>query len=458
MNELEVLSPLDGRYSKQTKELSEYFSEASLIKYRIRVECEYLLSLLDFLELNEINEGQKEQIKDFWKTLKLIDYENVKQIEQITNHDLKAVEYFIKHFFKQNNMENIKEWVHFGLTSEDINNIAYNLMLKDSLENIVFPQIKELILKLIDLTEKFKEIPMLSRTHGQPATPTTLGKEFAVYLNRIIEQFKYLESIKLKAKLNGATGNYNAMFFAYPDKDWISFSKNFIESLGLTQNIATTQIESHDTLSEIFNSLSRINNILIDMNTDIWYYISLNYFKLLKKDEEVGSSTMPHKVNPIDFENSEGNLGLSNSILNFLSDKLLKSRMQRDLSDSTVLRNIGVALAYSLIAYKSCLKGLNKIVPNTEILNQDLENNINVITEGIQTVLRVEGIENPYEKMKELSRGNNINYEDLHKYLDTLDISPNIINKLKNIQVNQYTGLANLLCDEVLIRAKSLYN
>ncbi|MFN8578780.1 MAG: adenylosuccinate lyase [Candidatus Sericytochromatia bacterium] len=454
MNELEALSPLDGRYSKQTKELSNYFSESSLIKYRIRVESEYLLSLLEFLKLNEINEEQKTQIKDFWKTLKLIDYENVKQIEQITNHDLKAVEYFIKHFLKQNDMENIKEWVHFGLTSEDINNIAYNLMLKDSLENIVFPQIKELILKLIDLTKKFKEIPMLSRTHGQPATPTTLGKEFAVYLNRIIEQFKSIKNIKLKAKLNGATGNYNAMYFAYPDKDWISFSKNFIESLGLTQNIATTQIESHDTLSEIFNSLSRINNILIDMNTDIWYYISLNYFKLLKKDEEVGSSTMPHKVNPIDFENSEGNLGLSNSILNFLSDKLLKSRMQRDLSDSTVLRNIGVALAYSLIAYKSCLKGLNKIVPNTEILNQDLERNINVITEGIQTVLRVEGIENPYEKMKELSRGNNLTYEDLHKYLDTLDINPNSIKKLKNIQVNQYTGLANLVCDEVLIKAK----
>lgn len=455
INNLDALSPLDGRYYNQVKDLSGFFSESALIKYRIRVECHYLIFLLDFLEISNLTQEQRKIISELWQNLQLKDFENVKQIEQITNHDLKAVEYFIKHFLYQNQIPEIREWVHFALTSEDINNIAYNLMLKDALESVIFPQLKSLFSKLTELTENYKSIPMLARTHGQPATPTTLGKEFAVFLNRLIDQFETLKNIKLKAKLSGATGNYSAMYLAYPEKNWLKFSNDFLCSLDLVQNVATTQIEPHDAFSEIFNCLARVNNILIDMNTDLWYYISLNYFKLLKKDDEVGSSTMPHKVNPIDFENSEGNLGLANSILNFLGDKLLKSRMQRDLSDSTVLRNIGTALGYSLISYKSCLRGLNKIISNQHILTKDLDENIEVITEGIQTILRVEGIENPYEKMKDISRGNKLDYDSLHHYLDSLNLNTSTLEKLKKITPDRYTGIAIAICDEVLSKARN---
>lgn len=454
-NNLFALSPLDGRYYNQIKDLSLFFSESALMKYRVKVECLYLVSLLDFLEIPEvINEDQKQAITDLYKNLDLRDFENIKQIEQITNHDLKSVEYFIKHFLAENKIDHIKEWVHFGITSEDINNLAYNLMLKDSLEEVILPFLKNIVYKLAELTNIYKAIPILARTHGQPASPTTLGKELAVFISRLAKQINNLSGIDLYAKFSGATGNYSAWQLSHPEKDWKEFSKNFIESLELKQNIAVTQIEPHDAFAEIFDNLVRINNILIDMNTDIWYYISLNYFKLLKKEDEVGSSTMPHKVNPIDFENSEGNLGLANSLLSFMSNKLTKSRLQRDLSDSTVLRNIGVALGYSLIAYKSCLKGLNKISVNESETKKDLEENVEVITEGVQTVLRSAGVSNPYEKMKELSRGNKLSYKELFIYLESLDLAENTINNLRNLNPENYIGLAVEICDDVLAELK----
>ncbi len=451
INKLFAISPIDGRYSKLTRDLADFFSESALIKYRIKVECYYLTYLLNFLDFSELlDTNQKDLINNLYTKLELRDFENIKQIEQITNHDIKAVEYFIKHFLSENKLSEIKELVHFGLTSEDINNIAYNLMLKDSLNEIIYPSLQNILIKLSEMVESYKKIPMLSKTHGQSATPTTLGKELAVFLNRINEQFIELKNIKLMAKLTGATGNYNALNLAYPDKNWIEFSKSFLNTLELNQNIAVTQIEPHDKFAQIFDNIVRINNILIDMNIDIWQYISLNYFKLIKKEEETGSSTMPHKVNPIDFENSEGNLGLSNSLLSFFSSKLTKSRLQRDLSDSTVLRNIGSALAYSLIAYKSCLRGLNKLSVNQYQLQKDLDDNFEVITEGIQTILRSLGINNPYEKMKEISRGNKIDKTELSNYLKSLDLSKDILNKIENLTPSNYIGLSVNICDNVL--------
>ena len=451
INNLFAISPLDGRYSKSTQDLTIFFSESALMKYRVKVESFYLIYLLDFLDLSElINNDQRNLITNLYSKLQLRDFENIKQIEQITNHDIKAIEYFIKHFLAENKLNDIKEWVHFGLTSEDINNVAYNLMLKDSLNEIFLPQLQNITNKLAEMVNNFKSIAMLARTHGQPASPTTLGKELAVFLNRIYEQFTDLSNIKLTAKLSGATGNYNAWHLSYPHKNWKQFSKDFLSSFDLEQNIAVTQIEPHDRFAKIFDNIIRINNILIDMNTDIWQYISLNYFELIKKEEETGSSTMPHKVNPIDFENSEGNLGLANSLLNFMSNKLTKSRLQRDLSDSTVLRNIGSALAYSLIAYKSCLKGLNKLSVNEDKIEKDLNNNLEIITEGIQTILRANGVSNPYEKMKEISRGSKLDSEKLFKYLQTLNLPDNVLENIENLKPQNYIGLSVEICDDVL--------
>lgn len=446
LKDLISISPIDGRYSEQTKELSNYFSEGALIKYRIRIEASYLIELLNFIKPEiEISDRKKERILNFWKILNFRDLIKVKEKEDILNHDIKALEYFFKDFLRSLNLENIMEFTHFGLTSEDINNISYSLMLKESLENILYPQIILIIKKLLEFSEKWSDIPMLGKTHGQPASTTTLGKEISIFLVRITDEFENLLNIKIKAKLNGATGNYNAHYLAYPNKDWIGFSENFISKLGLETNLFTTQIEPHDAFARIFDSISRINNILIDLNVDIWQYISLGYFSLAKKDDEIGSSTMPHKVNPIDFENSEGNLGLSNSLFEFMKNKLTKSRLQRDLSDSTVLRNIGVAIAHSLISYKSLLKGLNKLEPNLNIINSDLENHVEILAEGIQTILRDKNVNEPYEKLKIFTRGKNLSLLDLNNFINSLEIDKETKDKLASLKPNNYIGLSSKL-------------
>lgn len=459
MNEtdsLKALSPIDGRYNKQTKDLGDFFSEAALIKYRIRVECLYFIELLDFLH-KEIPQEKKQLIESLWLDLSDNDLSVVKEIEKVTNHDVKAVEYFIKEFLTKNQMESVKEWVHFALTSEDTNNLAYALMLKDSLEKSVLPAIKNINLKLADLTDKNSNIAMLAKTHGQPATPTTLGKEIAVFLNRSLEQTETLVNLKIKGKLNSATGGFNAFYSAFPEQDWFSFSKNFIEKLGLEFNEITTQIEPHDRFAEIFDCISRLNNVLIDINIDIWQYISQGYFVLEKKENEVGSSTMPHKVNPIDFENSEGNLGLANSILHFMKDKLTKSRLQRDLSDSTVLRNIGSTLGYCLIGYKSNLRGLNKIAANKEKIVKDLNENVEVLAEAIQTILRAEGIENPYELLKSLTRGNKLSLDEIHLWINNLDVDNSVKEKLLKLKPETYTGISEQLAKNIVNKAQIFY-
>lgn len=455
LTQLFALSPIDGRYNKHTKDLSNYFSEAALIKYRVKVECLYLLALIDFLDI-KVDTDKKLDINNIWSNITDDDLIRIKDIESKTNHDVKSIEYFIKDALRSLKLDNIIEMVHFGLTSEDINNLSYSLMLKDSLLEIIFPSIKNILIKLIEVSEKFAYIPMLARTHGQAASPTTLGKEMAVFLNRLIDQVDSLLNIKLKGKLNGATGNYNAFYVAFPEKDWFEFSNKFVTNLDLEQNILTTQIEPHDRFADIFDLLSRINNILLDMNIDVWQYISLGYFVLEKKADEIGSSTMPHKINPIDFENSEGNLSLANSLLHFMKDKLTKSRLQRDLSDSTVLRNIGSVLGYCLIGYKSIIKGLNKISPNTDKMLDDLNNNIEVLSEGIQTILRAEGFNNSYELLKDLTRGNKIYKEDLELWIGNLDIDNSIKIRLLELSTDKYTGIASELAIKACQKAKSI--
>jgi adenylosuccinate lyase len=443
LNSLFALSPLDGRYGKQLNELSRFFSESALIKYRLRVESLYLIRLLEFIKPElEIEESKKDKILNLWQTLTEQELIKIKKIEEKINHDTKAVEYYFKGYLFNLELEELTEWIHFGLTSEDVNNLAYALMLKEAMQEVIRPAIARLIDKLRLMTEKYAEIPMLARTHGQPASPTTLGKELAVFLNRVFDETETMGKIKPKGKINGATGNYNAFYAAFPDKDWLKFSSQLISEFGLEQNLLTTQIEPHDKFAELFDSISRLNNIITDLNVDLWHYISLNYFSLEKKAEEIGSSTMPHKVNPIDFENSEGNLGLANSMLEFMKNKLTKSRLQRDLSDSTVLRNIGVALGYTLLAYKSTLKGLNKLKPEINILKEDLENHVEILAEGIQTILRAEGVEKPYELLKELTRGNKITLADLHKWIDDLEVSEEIKVRLKALRVSDYIGIA----------------
>ncbi|GIW21247.1 MAG: adenylosuccinate lyase [Candidatus Sericytochromatia bacterium] len=438
-----AISPLDGRYYNQVKELKEYFSEYALIKKRIYVELIYLSEIVYLI---------KEKKIDFLEIYKKISYDDilrVKEIEKITNHDVKSVEYFIKEKLNEKKLNEFREFVHFGLTSEDINNISYALLIKDSL-TLIENYINEIISELKKIVRENYNLPMLARTHGQPATPTTLGKEFAVFINRLNNELDILKNIEIEAKLNGATGNFNAFYFTLPEKDFLSFSKNLINSLGLKANILTTQIEPHDSYSRIFDSLSRINNILIDMCIDIWLYISMNYFTLIKKDNEVGSSTMPHKVNPIDFENAEGNLGLSNSILEFMKNKLTKSRLQRDLSDSTVLRNIGVAFGYSILSYKSIKKGLLKLNPNKDKILKDLNDNPEVITEAIQTLLRLASIENPYEIMKDLTRGNKLTLEEIYSYIDNLNIDEKLKEKIKSLTPFNYIGIADKLALEII--------
>ena len=447
MNEknLEAISPIDGRYFDKTEKLKKYFSEKALIYYRLKVEVEYFIALCEaqIPQLSNFNNKKFKDLRKIYLDFTFDDALEIKKIENSTNHDVKAVEYFIKQKFDKIGISEYKEFIHFGLTSQDINNTAIPLSIKDFIDEVYLVKIEELLNSIEDKCNEYKDITIISRTHGQPASPTKLGKEFKVFLVRIQEQLKNLKSIPNSAKFSGAVGNFNAHKVAYPKINWKKFAKNFVENkLGLDFSFPTTQIEHYDSFASLSDNCRRINNILLDMCVDIWTYISHDYFKQKIIQDEVGSSAMPHKVNPIDFENAEGNLGIANSFFIFFSNKLTKSRLQRDLSDSTVLRNIGVPFAHVLISFESILKGLNKIYINHDKINQDLEENWIVVSEAIQTILRREGYENPYEVMKELTRKNSkINRENLHTFIDKLKINDKIKKELKQISPYNYTGI-----------------
>lgn len=455
MNEaLNAVSPLDGRYAKHIDPLRPIFSEYGLIKKRVHIEIEWLVALSLDPELKEIprfNQTTQKKLKTAAHKFSLKDAQAVKTIEQTTNHDVKAIEYWLKKTFKNDkSVMKVSEFIHFACTSEDINNLAYALMLKEGIENVILPKIEAIKNDLKGFAKQYADVALLARTHGQTASPTTLGKEFANVAYRLERQIKSLKTQPILGKINGAVGNFNAHLIAYPKKDWNKFSQKFIKALGLIYNEYTTQIEPHDFAAEIFNNLSLINTILIDLNRDIWSYISIGYFKQRMKKNEVGSSTMPHKVNPIDFENSEGNLGLANAILRHLSEKLPISRWQRDLTDSTVLRNIGVAFGYSLIAYQSLGRGLGKLQVNQVRINEDLDNAWEVLAEPIQTIMRKRGIANPYEKLKELTRGNqNIDRVSLHQFINTLELPMQDKKTLLNLTPQSYIGLAAKLAKKI---------
>ena len=444
-NSTNAISPIDGRYSNQTTHLSEFFSEKALIKYRLKVEVEYFikLTLTGIDQLKNWNVKNNSSLRDIYKKFDNNDCDQVKTIEKITNHDVKAVEYFLKEKFKSLGYEEYSEFIHFGLTSQDINNTAIPLSFKDYIVNY-YKLLDDFLSKLKNKAEEYKEITMLAKTHGQPASPTRLGKEFEVFIVRIEEQLENLKQIPFSAKFGGATGNFNAHHLAYPETDWKEFAQSFVSDMGLKLSFPTTQIEHYDNLAAIFDNLKRINSILIDFNQDMWLYISMDYFKQKIKKGEIGSSAMPHKVNPIDFENSEGNLGLANSLFNHLSSKLPVSRLQRDLTDSTVLRNIGVPIAHTVIGLNSSIKGVDKIFVNKEKIDEDLENNWIVISEGIQTILRREGYSKPYEALKDLTRNNKkIDKSTFTKFIDSLNVSQEIKNELKEITPYNYTGIWN---------------
>ncbi len=441
---LNSIGPIDGRYADKTKELRPFFSEAALIKYRIFVEIKYFIALshTGIEHFKPISKELELKLVEWAKGLNETDCEAVKKHEAITNHDVKAVEYFIKDNIEKFGIDETKEWIHFGLTSQDINNTSFPMMIKDALQKVIAPKLDEIVAAIKALEYEYDGIPMLARTHGQPASPTTLGKEFRVYRERIENLMKQLSSLQLYAKFGGATGNFNAHKVALANIDWIQFSNNFVENhLGLSRYQTTTQIAHYDDLSGLFDLMKRINVVFIDMCRDIWTYIAMDYFKQKVVKGEVGSSAMPHKVNPIDFENAEGNFGMANAIYNFLSSKLPISRLQRDLTDSTVLRNVGVPFSHSLIAFKSLLKGLSKLDLNNQKLEQDLENNMAVLAEAIQTVLRREGFPKPYEALKELTRGNSrITKEVIDQFVDGLEITDEIKSELKQITPFNYTG------------------
>ena len=446
LSALTAISPVDGRYQNKTDVLRPIFSEYGLFRYRVLVEVEWLKKLSKNSSIKEIESfsaSSTSLLNNIKDNFSIVDAERIKEIEKTTNHDMKAVEYFIREKIQSDSkLKNISQFIHFACTSEDINNLSYALMLKDARESILAPKLQQLVTILEKMSADYSSIPMLSRTHGQTASPTTLGKEMAVYVHRLNRQNNQLKNIELLGKLNGAVGNFNAHFSAYPDIDWMTLSKEFVEELGLTWNPLTTQIESHDYMAEYFHVLIRSNTVLIDLCRDLWGYISLGYFKLKLIKGEVGSSTMPHKINPIDFENSEGNFGFANSLLDHLAMKLPTSRWQRDLTDSTVLRNTGVGIAHSVIALDSCIAGLSKIDVDTEIINQDLENSWEVLTEAIQTVMRCYNIEGAYEKLKEISRGNEISRETLHNFIEKLDIPNDAKSRLKNLTPSNYLGNA----------------
>lgn len=445
MTPLTAISPIDGRYHSKTKKLSKYFSEEALIRYRIQVEVEYFIALYEqgLPQLQDVDINNFSKLRDLYENFTSLDAQAIKKIEKVTNHDVKAVEYFLKEEFDKLGMTSSKEFIHFGLTSQDINNTAIPLSLKDAVEQVYVPELDEIIEKLSSLSKEWAAIPLLARTHGQPASPTRLGKEIQVFVERLEQQKAQLLQIPHAAKFGGATGNYNAHQVAYPEIDWKAFGDHFVENiLGLQHSFPTTQIEHYDHMAALFDALKRINTILIDLDRDIWTYISMDYFKQKIKKGEIGSSAMPHKVNPIDFENSEGNLGIANAIFEHLSAKLPISRLQRDLTDSTVLRNVGVPVGHTLIAFKSTLKGLNKLLLNEEKLHADLENNWAVVAEAIQTILRREGFKNPYEALKGLTRTNEkITSKSIADFIETLEVSTEIKEELKKITPQNYTGI-----------------
>ena len=445
---LTAISPIDGRYRSKTEPLAEYFSEFALIRYRIRVEIEYFITLceLPLPQLADFDHSLFAPLRDIYREFTPADAQRVKEIESITNHDVKAVEYYIKEKIEQkglNGSNGFKEFIHFGLTSQDINNTSVPLSIKEALAEVYIPLVEELIEQLHDYAEAWKTVPMLAKTHGQPASPTRLGKEIMVYVYRLEEQLRSLKDTPITAKFGGATGNFNAHHVAYPQYDWCDFGNRFVsEKLGLEREQFTTQISNYDWMGALFDAMRRINTIVIDLDRDFWMYISMDYFKQKIKKGEVGSSAMPHKVNPIDYENSEGNLGIANAILQFLAAKLPVSRLQRDLTDSPVLRNVGVPMGHALIAFQSTLKGLRKLILNEQKLQQDLDNTWAVVAEGIQTILRREAYPNPYETLKALTRTNEgITAETIASFIDTLDVSDAVKDELRAITPSTYTGI-----------------
>lgn len=445
LSELNAISPIDGRYRSKTAALAAYFSEEALIKYRVLVEIEYFIALceLPLPQLSVVSKNQYEPLRDIYRNFSTADALQIKEIEKTTNHDVKAVEYFIKSAFDKLGLDAFKEFIHFGLTSQDINNTAIPLSTKDAFENVYMPSLISVISKLKELSTEWMDIPMLARTHGQPASPTRLGKEIAVFVERLEEQLRYLNNVPFAAKFGGATGNYNAHFVAYPKTDWKQFGNDFVEgTLGLKHSFPTTQIEHYDHFAAFFDVLKRINTILTDLDRDIWTYVSMDYFKQKIKAGEIGSSAMPHKVNPIDFENSEGNLGIANALFEHLSAKLPISRLQRDLTDSTVLRNIGVPIGHTIIAFEATLKGLNKLLLNEPKFAEDLEKNWAVVAEAIQTILRREAYPNPYEALKDLTRTNTvINKESMHAFINGLNITDAVKEELLHITPANYLGI-----------------
>ncbi len=445
LTSLNAISPIDGRYRNKVEQLAPFFSEEALIKYRVKIEIEYFIALckIPLPQLNDFNLDLYEKLRCIYTDFSSEDAQKIKDIEKVTNHDVKAVEYFVKEKFDALGIEKFKEFIHFGLTSQDINNTAVPLSIKEAFEVVYVPELNTLVNKLTALANEWHDVPMLARTHGQPASPTLLGKEIMVFTERIKQQINLLNNIPFAAKFGGATGNFNAHKVAFPQKNWKAFGTNFVENiLGLHHSFPTTQIEHYDHLAAFFDALKRINTIVIDFDRDIWQYISINYFKQKIKKGEVGSSAMPHKVNPIDFENSEGNLGFANAIFEHLSSKLPISRLQRDLTDSTVLRNVGVPIAHTIIGFKSTLNGLNKLLINREAFENDLEENWAVVAEAIQTILRREAYPNPYEALKGLTRTNaKITKQSMSDFIDSLEVSDIIKQELKDISPSNYTGI-----------------
>lgn len=445
MNTLTTISPIDGRYRNKVENLANYFSEFALIKYRVMVEIEYFIELtqLNIQALAAFPQDKKEDLRAIYQNFTEKDASHIKEIEKITNHDVKAVEYFLKEKLEELGLTKFEEFIHFGLTSQDINNTAVPLSLRDAIYEEYIPILDELIHTLNDLSQDWKEIPMLARTHGQPASPTRLGKEIYVFVERLDIQKRQLLAVPFSAKFGGATGNMNAHFVAFPEIDWVSFANNFVnQTLRIERSQTTTQIEHYDNAAALFDAMKRINSIILDLDRDMWTYISMDYFKQKIKEGEIGSSAMPHKVNPIDFENSEGNIGMANAIFEHLSAKLPVSRLQRDLTDSTVLRNVGVPIAHTLIALHSTLKGINKLLLNREKLDADLEDNWAVVAEAIQTVLRREGYPKPYEALKGLTRTNSkISEQSIADFIDTLNVSAEIKSELKRIRPQNFTGI-----------------
>ena len=441
---LTAISPIDGRYRNKTEILDNYYSEFALIRYRVKVEIEYFIALCEIPlpQLSDFDKNLFPKLRDIYNTFSLDNAKEVKSIEAITNHDVKAVEYFIKQHFDNLGLEKYKEFIHFGLTSQDINNTSVPMLIKDSIDEVYLPMITELTELLNAYAEQWKDIPMLAKTHGQPASPTRLGKEVKVFAYRLEQQIEQLKNVPISGKFGGATGNFNAHHIAFGEYDWLSFAGKFLkERLGIERELWTTQISNYDNLAALFAALSRINTIIIDLDRDFWQYISMEYFKQKIKQGEVGSSAMPHKVNPIDFENSEGNLGMANAILNHLSGKLPISRLQRDLTDSTVLRNVGVPMGHIVIAIQSTLKGLRKLILNQDAINRDLDNTWSVVAEAIQTILRREGYEKPYETLKNLTRTNStVNAQSISDFIDTLNVSDKVKAELKSITPHNYTG------------------